>query len=154
MDSIKEAERTEYKELQELYQKFIKEKKQYFEEMRLLNQKILSERKRLKDEEIFFAKKMEILKGGYAQLEADKKQLEQERIALENGRQKGAFSSDEPAVRMLFRGVTNPLTLKKRYKDLIKIFHPDNICGDTDMIQMINQVYDKMQEEVSWQRKA
>ena len=61
MESIKEAERTEYKELQDLYQKFIKEKKQYFEEMRLLNQKILSERKRLKDEEVFFAKKMEIL---------------------------------------------------------------------------------------------
>lgn len=145
---------SEYNELKALYEKFLKEKKQFQEEMKLLNQKILSERKRLKDEEMFFSKKMDILRGGYAQLEADKKQLEKDRIIFENERAKGAFSSDEPAVRMLFRGVNNPLTLKKRYKDLIKIFHPDNICGDTDMIQMINSVYEQLQEEVSWQRKA
>jgi len=30
-------------------------------------------------------------------------------------------------VRMLFRGINNPLALRKRYRDLVKIFHPDNL---------------------------
>ena len=40
-----------------------------------------------------------------------------------------------------FRGVGSELALKKRYKDLLKIYHPDNMCGDTDTVQRINQEF-------------
>ena len=143
-------------DLQKLYLKFLEEKKQFQEEMKYLNKKVLDERKRLKEEELFFEKKMDILKGGFAQLEADRKAVEQERMRLEA--QKAAmgdsrgFGDDD--VRLFFRGANNPLTLKKRYKDLIKIFHPDNLCGDTELLQKINRMYEILQEEVGWQKKA
>lgn len=45
---------------------------------------------------------------------------------------------------MFFTGVRNKQTLKKRYKDLLKIYHPDNIAGDNDTIQEINNEYSKL----------
>ena len=38
----------------------------------------------------------------------------------------GAYDGDK-----FFRGVDSELALRKRYKELLKIFHPDNKCGDT-----------------------
>ena len=122
----------------------------------IFNKQVLEERKRLKEEELFFEKKMEILKGGFAQLEADRKSVEKERILLEAERtamrEHGSYRED--GVRLFFRGVSNPLTLKKRYRDLIKIFHPDNLCGDTELLQRINRTYDVLAEEIGWQKKA
>ena len=45
---------------------------------------------------------------------------------------------------MFFTGVGNKQSLKKRYKDLIKIYHPDNLDGDKDTIQEINREYDHL----------
>ena len=45
---------------------------------------------------------------------------------------------------MFFSGVESKQSLKKRYKDLIKIYHPDNLDGDTDTIQEINSEYNKL----------
>ena len=55
---------------------------------------------------------------------------------------------------MFFRGVRNPLTLKKRYKDLIKIFHPDNMAGDKDIIQRINLEYERLKRDLEETRQA
>ena len=53
------------------------------------------------------------------------------------------MAETEDIARVLFRGATNPLTLRKRYKDLLKIFHPDNLCGDAELVQMINREYER-----------
>ena len=45
---------------------------------------------------------------------------------------------------MFFSGVGSRQSLKKRYKDLIKIYHPDNLDGDKDTIQEINSEYNKL----------
>lgn len=45
---------------------------------------------------------------------------------------------------LFFSGVGSKQSLKKRYKDLIKIYHPDNMDGDTDTIQEINSEYNKL----------
>ena len=45
---------------------------------------------------------------------------------------------------MFFSGVGSKQSLKKRYKDLIKIYHPDNLDGDKDTIQEINSEYNKL----------
>ena len=59
----------------------------------------------------------------------------------------------EPVVRqeaavvkgeLFFIGVQSEIALKKRYKDLIKIYHPDNMCGDTETLQEINREYDRL----------
>lgn len=55
---------------------------------------------------------------------------------------------------IFFRGVTNTLELKKRYKDLIKIFHPDNVNGDKDTLQQINREYEQIKNELGISRQA
>ena len=55
------------------------------------------------------------------------------------------MQSNEFAIN-LFMGVNSYLGLKKRYKDLLKIFHPDNMNGDHEMILAINQVYDDLKK--------
>ena len=71
------------------------------------------------------------------------KKLENEFIRLE--REKAYQRENEyDAVDFIFRGVNSALALKKRYKDLMKIFHPDNISGDQGMVQLINQEYSEL----------
>lgn len=115
------------------------------------------ERKRLKEENLFFEKKMAILQEGFRQLEEDRKKFEQERqILIEEAREQQATGQAPgegsfTAVQLLFRGVNNPLALRKRYRDLIKIFHPDNLFGDGELAGQINKEYLKRkQEERFW----
>ena len=151
-----EKVRREREELEELREKFLTEKQQFRDEMQLLEKRLKEEQERLRQENLFFEKKMDILKGGFAQLEADRKAFERDQIRME---EKQKLLREEPGmtgggVKLFFQGVSNPLTLKKRYKDLIKIFHPDNLCGDTDVLQLINKEYERLREKIGWQKKA
>lgn len=115
------------------------------------NSRLLSERSRLKQEESFFNQKMEILKGGFAQLEAERRELEKDRLILEAEKKvyKTAVKQSREAdfAEVLFQGVKSPLALKKRYRDLIKIFHPDNIAGDHEMVLRINEIYEELKRD-------
>ena len=149
-----EQERTE---LEQARNKFLDERVKLRDELDDLNRRTVMERKRLKEENLFFEKKMAILQEGFRQLEEDRKRFEQERQTLlkesreqQAGEQEfgeGSFT----AVQLLFRGVNNPLALRKRYRDLIKIFHPDNLFGDGELAGQINKEYLKRkQEERFW----
>ena len=127
------------------------------DELDALNRRTVMERKRLKEESLFFEKKMAILQDGFRQLEEDRKKLEKERRLLRE-EEVSPKASDEDGtentltvVQLLFRGVNNPLALRKRYRDLIKIFHPDNLFGDGELAGQINKEYLKRkQEERFW----
>ena len=137
------------KELEHMQEQFAREKEQFQEEMKTLNRKMAAEKERLKDNTLFFEKKMEILKGGFAELDMDRRRLEKEWARLEAQKevmQQPVYGSGRD-ISDLFRGVKNPLALKKRYKDLIKIFHPDNVAGDKEMIQKINREYESLKHE-------
>ncbi len=73
---------TEQKKLLEMKNHFLKERVQFQEEMKILNQRVTASRQRLRQDEQFFDKKMEILKNGFAQLEADRKAFEREKEAF------------------------------------------------------------------------
>jgi len=124
----------ERQELEDTKDKFLKERASFMNEMNTLNRKSVMERKRLKEESLFFDKKMEILQNGFKQLEDDRRRLAQERRNFEIEREvqvnRMDYYGDSSIVEVLFRNATNPLALRKRYKDLIKIYHPDNIAGD------------------------
>ena len=115
------------------------------------NSRLLSERQRLKQEASFFNKKMEILKGGFAQLESDRRELEKKRLMLEAEQKVYKVSvmqnKETDLAEILFQGVKSPLALKKRYRDLIKIFHPDNIAGDHEMVLRINKIYEELKKD-------
>lgn len=141
-------------EQNEVYEKFLKERLVFQEEMKALNHKVLLERKRLKDESAFFDKKMQILQNGFLQLDLDRKKLERERRQYESQKKysdsytSSYYSSYKGSVPEFFKGVNNILGLKKRYRDLLKIFHPDNLCGDSDTVLEINKQYDAMRKRM------
>ncbi|MGN0278368.1 MAG: hypothetical protein ACI4C4_03335 [Lachnospiraceae bacterium] len=148
---------TAQKELEGQQEKFLKEKIQFQDEMKLLNHKISSERQRLKEDNQFFAKKMEILQNGFQQLDIDRRRLDKEwaRLSAEKELLSERSSYENSLdVSIFFQGVKNPLALKKRYKDLIKIFHPDNLAGDKDIIQRINREYENLKSEYESFRQA
>lgn len=49
--------------------------------------------------------------------------------------------------RMFFLGVKDELSLKKRYKDLLKLYHPDNMNGDVNAMQAINKEYHELKRK-------
>ena len=140
----------EKKELDEYREKLLKERTQFRDEIDMLSHKIVSEKKRLKEDKMFFDKKMDILVNGFKRLEADQAMFEKEKKRFESEKkyymkEKAAMNAD--SINVLFRGINGPLTLKKRYRELLKIFHPDNLSGDMDMVQLINKEYEKLKKE-------
>ena len=138
---------TAAKDLESMQEQFLKEKVQFQEEMKLVNHQLSLERQRLKEENKLFEKKMEILQNGFDKLDIDRRRLDKEWATLsaekEMANKRNIYDSGLD-VSIFFKGVGTPLALKKRYKDLIKIFHPDNVAGDKDIIQRINKEYENL----------
>lgn len=115
------------------------------------NLRLENERKRLREENLFFEKKLAILQDGFRLLEEDRRTLErQKRQLAEEQRRAVAYdrtTASAEAVRRMFDGTNNPLALRKRYRDLLKIFHPDNLFGDAELSQLINKEYARRREE-------
>ena len=142
------------KDLEQMQEQFLEEKMQFLEEMKLMNSNIAAERQRLKEDTLFFERKMEILKNGFSELDIDRRRLDKDWAKLAAEKAKIAAERDLISERkayiggsdvsVFFQGVRNPLALKKRYKDLIKIFHPDNMAGDKEIIQRINKEYENL----------
>ena len=107
-------------------------------------------RQRLKQEEQFFEKKMEILKDGFSNLEADRRAFDREKEAFRRKMRDMDTLAEENSrgrsleIRAFFAGVKNQLALKKRYKDLLKIYHPDNLAGDKEIMQHISRAYEDL----------
>ena len=124
-------------------------------ELEDLNRRIIQEKKRLKEENLFFEKKLEILQDGFRKLDEDRQILERQKRELARERTSHAQNQVkgiggpvmEETVRTLFRGTNNPLALRKRYRDLVKIFHPDNLFGDEELVQMINREFIRRKKE-------
>lgn len=165
-DELKEAKlwlfresiriQSEQNELNASREKFIKEREQFRRDMDALNHKMVMEQKRIREDNLFFDKKMEILQDGFRKLDADRLMFESEKRKYQYFRKENTHterlmvSSREEFVSMLFRNISNPLVLRKRYKDLLKIFHPDNFAGDAELVQMINKEFAKRKEEVRY----
>lgn len=133
--------------------KFLKERVKLRDELDSLNRRTVMERKRLREENLFFEKKMAILQDGFRQLEEDRRKFDREKRILRDEisalRQQKSSVSDNVA-EVLFRSVNNPLALRKRYRDLVKIFHPDNMFGDEELAQQINKEFLRRRKEDDW----
>jgi predicted nucleic acid-binding Zn-ribbon protein len=139
---FKESVRLENQEssLAERYSRLEEDERTFKERVDSIERKLETASRKLDNDKALFEQRLRILNSGFDQLNSDKKKLESEYIRLE--REKAYQRENEyDALDLLFRGVNNPLALKKRYKDLMKMFHPDNISGDQEMVQLINEEY-------------
>lgn len=103
-------------------------------------------KKQLEQEEKLFDMKWKILEEELRRLADDKRKMEQEKKEYLSNRKKISRRSHE--LGLFFVGVDSKQTLKKRYKDLIKIFHPDNQAGDKSILQEINREYDRLKQRM------
>ena len=101
-------------------------------------------------EERLLLMKQKVLEDELKKLADEKQYLERQREFYSRVRQ---YQQKQEPVRpekcevsgaLFFSGVKNEHALKKRYKDLIKIYHPDNAGGDTEALQEINREYDRL----------
>lgn len=120
-------------------EEFEKEKNEFY-----VNKKV--EDKRAEQEKRLFDMKWKILEGELKKLAAEKEQVERQRdfYRYVNEHETENHASNVVKGELFFCGVDSEEALKKRYKDLIKIYHPDNLNGDKDTIQEINIQYDKL----------
>ncbi len=100
--------------------------------------------KRLQQQQQLFETKWKILEKEISTLADERREFE---LHKEFRSRVNAFEESQRVsadYEIFFSGIDNELALRKRYKDLIKIFHPDNLCGDLDTVQEINREYEDL----------
>ncbi len=103
--------------------------------------------KKLEMERQLFDKKLDVLQREYRRLARDKECIQKEKDRLEESkryRNRTVHQVTYSGKDILFQGVNNELALKKRYRELLKIFHPDNLNGDKEVLQNINHEYNSL----------
>lgn len=135
----------ERRELDEQKRLFEKEKREFF-------RKVEIEDRRLEQERQLFDMKLKILEEELMKLAAEKAEFEKKKAfydmvgEFQSRNYRQLSDSQMSPGEMFFRGVGNKQSLRKRYKDLIKIYHPDNADGDNTVVLEINKEYDHLSQ--------
>lgn len=116
---------------------FEDEKNNYESEFKKDSMKVNMSRKQLDREKKIFDMKWKMLEEELYKLATEKDEFNREKKELQ-------FVGKHSSYEIFFVGVNNADSLKKRYKELLKIFHPDNLNGDTRTLQEINKEYDSL----------
>ena len=143
----RQALRKEKREIERERRKLEREKREFF-----MNRDF--EDQRIENEKQLFAMKWKILEDELKKLAYEKQQVEKQRKfyqCLNDQKEQEARERTAKIVRgdMFFVGVEDKQALRKRYTDLVKIYHPDNRSGDVGTIQEINREYDRLQARYS-----
>ena len=79
----------------------------------------------------------------------DKAYIEREKANLKRMQQQQRSAAANVTVRTgtYFAGVTGTAGLRKRYRDLLKIYHPDNGNGDSATLLAINKEYESVKKQ-------
>ncbi len=103
-------------------------------------------RKQLESQKVLFDKQWELLETETRRLACDKDKFDREKRIYKDQVYREARRSMSIAsnTKIMFKGVEDSSSLKKRYKDLLKIYHPDNYCGDKELIQAITDQYEEL----------
>ena len=138
----------ERKELDEQKRMLDLEKKDFF-------RKVEIEDRRLEQQKSLFEMKFQILEAELVKLAAEKEEIEKKKAfydRVEEFQARTYALPDQQVGELFFRGVASQKSLKKRYKDLIKIYHPDNVDGDNSLVVEINKEYDHLCQVLAQQK--
>ncbi len=143
--------RDERFELEMARKDFLNERENTREENRRYEEHLASRSKQLRMQEDMIEQKHGIIRRGFEELDRDRQALNAREAAIRDREAKIEESRCIPdsgeIFDILFRGADNILLLKKRYKDLMKVFHPDCLGGDTEMVKALNRTYDRLVRE-------
>ncbi|MBP5275766.1 MAG: hypothetical protein J6Z07_03095 [Lachnospiraceae bacterium] len=156
IDQEKNELEEEKKKIEELRESLEKDRKQFEKEVEDVNKALEESRKKLEYDEAFLSKKQMVIESGFKQLDADRQRLHQEKEEFRKLRERVPVQRHAPVLEyrqgIFFKGVTDEKGLKKRYKDLIKVFHPDNFNGDNVTLQNINREYETLLHDLELNR--
>lgn len=133
-----------HKELEKAWDDLLKEKREVDARIRTLEQ-----------QEKQFSLKWDLLIRETQKLADDKKKFELKKKFYEqvqsNVQEEYSVTESENVVsgEMFFSGVSDQKALKKRYKELIKIYHPDGDAGDTATVAEINREYEDLKSQMN-----
>ena len=144
--------RDEQHELEMDRKDFLNERENTREENRRYEEHLATRTRQLSRQEDLIAQKHEVIKRGFEELDRDRQALNAREVSLRAREaqleERIAYTPDSSEVNdVLFRGADNILLIKKRYKDLMKMFHPDCLGGDTEMVKSLNKTYDRLLRE-------
>lgn len=155
IEEMSEQLDVQHKKLKDEWGKVAAERAAIAEEAKKMREDIAKERKKLETDMIFFQKKQIMLDRGFKQLDSDRVALEVEKEEFRIIKEAAEKNKSLRQTRSLtyrqgifFKGITTEDGLKKRYKDLVKIFHPDNISGDKDTLQQITHEYETLKHDM------
>ena len=150
MDQIKTAS---MEELEALRDELAKQRTAFEAEKREALAMIELRKKSLEASEQLFEMKWKLLQEELVKLAEDQKKFKRRQqffnrvtAYVEDGKK---ADSNIVNGEMFFQGVANGTALKKRYKDLIKIYHPDSEYGDNNTVQEINREYDHLKKTLA-----
>jgi hypothetical protein len=115
-------------------------------------QKEMDARSRARDEQML-TMKQQLLEDELRKLAKEKEYVGRQKAfydrVIDWQQTEQSFGVESVVVRaeLFFAGVESEIALKKRYRDLIKIYHPDNLCGNKETLQEINREYDRLRRE-------
>jgi len=103
-------------------------------------------KQQLENQKNLYDQKWQILEKQNRQLLVDKERFEREKLIYKDKVYREARRTvvNADGVKIFFKGVKNAESLKKRYKSLAKIYHPDNNSGDKDILLAINTEYERL----------
>lgn len=100
----------------------------------------------LDNQKALFEKQWAIMENELHRMAVEKEQFERQKAVLRDEIYREARRNVKVTEggQVFFRGVKDAIALKKRYKELMKIFHPDNQSGDNDTLLAITNEYERL----------
>lgn len=98
--------------------------------------------------EMQYAEQLKILEKERNDLLQKKRTLEEEKKRIEKDQQTKMRNGRNNEVSTdLFAGCTDEDSVKKRYRELLKIYHPDNQNGNTAMVEEVTKQYECVKKQ-------
>lgn len=100
----------------------------------------------LDNQKSLFEKQWAIMEAELRKMAIEREQFERKKAVYRDEVLREARMSFkvEEGGRVFFRGITDGVSLRKRYKELMKIFHPDNANGDSQTLLAITKEYERL----------
>ena len=142
----------EKEELEESMAKLEEGRKQFEQEADEINAKIETSRKNLEEDIYDYNIRKGLLEDEIKKLDEDRLRLNREKAEFQNLKNRSDSLRKVPQLEyrqgIFFKGITDEKALKKRYKDLVKVFHPDTDSGDTYTLQNITREYETLLHDI------
>lgn len=137
-------------------EKLEKEKKEFEKQKISLSGSVSIQEKQLIRKKELFDKQWKVVENELRRIAIDKEKLEKEKRAFESERERFRQASKQATIQgktniqntsIFFAGVNSFAALKRRYRDLLKIYHPDNENGDQNILLAINKEFETLKNK-------